>query len=272
MKNARKNKNETTRSFRILPFVLVALITLTLGICAPVIWADDDNDDVEIPFDEAELFFELNNTDGDLGIHALIDGDAWKRLIIEDTKERKMLDVIVKGRLRKQGLTEIFFESAEPTFDELSPKKIFKRFPAGEYEIEGTTIEGEELESEVELTHVMPAAPANATVNGDQDAFLDAPDNCVGVDEDDEGDLPTISGDVTVAWDPVTTAHPDLGDSDASIEIIRYQAVAEWEDDEGTFVSSFDLLAPEDVTKQMSVTFPASFFKPGAEVKFEVLV
>ena len=25
-------------------------------------------------FEEAELFFELNNTDGDLGIHAVIDG------------------------------------------------------------------------------------------------------------------------------------------------------------------------------------------------------
>jgi hypothetical protein len=29
-------------------------------------WANDE-------FDEAEIFFELNNTDGDLGIHALID-------------------------------------------------------------------------------------------------------------------------------------------------------------------------------------------------------
>src|SRR5210317_263821 len=142
MRHAQKNKNETTKSFRILPFILVALITLTLGICAPAVWADDD-DDEEIPFDEAELFFDLNNTDGDLGIHALIDGDAWKRLIIEDTKERKMLDVKVKGRLRKQGLTEIFFESAEPTFDELDPDDFFERFPAGEYEIEGTTLKGD---------------------------------------------------------------------------------------------------------------------------------
>ncbi len=203
-----------------------------------------------------------------LGIHALIDGNAWKRLKIEDPKGRKMLDVKVKGRLKKQGLTEIFFESAEPNFDDLEPEEFFDRFPEGDYEIEGKTLDGEELESEVALTHVMPPAPAKATVNGDHGAFLDAPDNCVGVDEEDEGDLPTISGDVTVAWNQVTTAHPDLGDSDALINIIRYQAVAEWEDEARTFVASFDLLPPDEAG-QMSVTFPESFFKACAEIKFE---
>jgi hypothetical protein len=61
----------------------------------------------EIPFDEASVFFELNDTDGDLGIHALVDGDAWKFLGIRDTKGRPMLGVSVKGILKKQGLTEL---------------------------------------------------------------------------------------------------------------------------------------------------------------------
>ena len=82
---------------------------------SPVILADDD--DEEIPFDVAEIFFELNDTDGDLGIHALIDGDPWKRLTIEDQRERKVLNVFVRGRLKRQGLTEFFFESAEPPFE-----------------------------------------------------------------------------------------------------------------------------------------------------------
>ena len=89
-----------------LSAVLAVAIMFTMGIAAPEIWASgrhDNDDDEEIPFDEAELFFELNNTDGDLGIHALIDGDAWKKLEIEDPNERKMLKVRVKGRLRKQG-------------------------------------------------------------------------------------------------------------------------------------------------------------------------
>ena len=47
------------------------LIFLTSGLTAfiPGVQAEE-----EIPFDEAELFFELNDTDGDLGIHGKIDG------------------------------------------------------------------------------------------------------------------------------------------------------------------------------------------------------
>jgi hypothetical protein len=266
MKNTRKNNDEMTRSFRRLPLVLVALISLALCICAPALWADDDNDDEEIPFDEAQLFFELNDTDGDLGIQALIDGDPWKRLKIGDPNERKMLDVKVKGRLRRQGLTELFFESAEPPFDELAPEAFFARFPAGIYEIEGKTLEGEELESEVLLTHVMPAPPAGVTVN-DENARPADGHAC------DEEDPPTVGGDVTVSWAPVTTSHPTIGESNAAIEIIRYQVVAEWEDeDENVFVSSVDLPAPDDPAEPMSVTFPAGFFRPHTEVKFEVLV
>ena len=120
----------------------------------------------KIPFAVANIFFELNNTDGDLGIHALIDGEAWKELEIEDPRGREMLDIRVKGRLRRQGLTEIFFESAEPTFDDLSPRRFFRRFREGVYEIEGETLDGVELESTAELTHVMPAPP-EPTVNGE---------------------------------------------------------------------------------------------------------
>ena len=42
---------------------------------SPLVLADDDDsDEDEVPFEVAQVFFELNNTDGDLGIHALIDG------------------------------------------------------------------------------------------------------------------------------------------------------------------------------------------------------
>ena len=73
-----------------------------------------DNDDEE-PFDEARLFFELNDTDGDLGIHGKIDGDEWKFLEIEDPRDRRMLLILVRGRLKRQGLTELFSESASCT-------------------------------------------------------------------------------------------------------------------------------------------------------------
>ncbi|TET94388.1 MAG: hypothetical protein E3J26_04640, partial [Candidatus Zixiibacteriota bacterium] len=116
MKHTRNKSNGMTRDMRMLPVFLVAAVALILGTAAPNCWANDEN---EIPFDEASIFFELNDTDGDLGIHALIDGEPWKYLKIEDPREREMLNIRVKGRLRRQGLTEIFFESAEPPGDEL---------------------------------------------------------------------------------------------------------------------------------------------------------
>jgi len=71
-----------------------------------------------------------------------------------DPNERKILDITAKRSLKKQGLTELFFESSEPSLDE-----FLSRFPEGEYEFEGRTTNGVELESDAILTHVIPAGP-----------------------------------------------------------------------------------------------------------------
>ena len=266
------NKNKEMKMyFRMLAILLVPVVALILGAAAPELWAgshDDDDDDDEIPFAEAEIFFELNNTDGDLGIHALIDGDGWKRLRIEDPRERKMLDIKVNGRLRRQGLTEIFFESAEPTFDELDPKDFFRRFPEGEYEVEGITTEGEELESEVELTHVMPAPPV-PSVNGKAMA--------VQCDDEEPGyDASEVSGPVTIAWDPVSLSHPDEDGGGAGVQppvpvtINNYEVVVEVEVevDGEEFASVFSVILPPGET---SLTVPAEFIALGDTFKYEVL-
>jgi hypothetical protein len=91
----------------------------------------DDDDEDELEFEEANIYLELNDTDGDLGIHGLIDGDAWKSLRIEDPNEGVLMTAWIRGKLRRQGMTEFFFESAEPTFDEVSPAQFFRRFPEG---------------------------------------------------------------------------------------------------------------------------------------------
>ncbi len=220
---------------------------------------EDDEDDIE--FDEAHVFFELNNTDGDLGIHALIDGEPWNQLRIEDQQERRVLDVKLRGRLRRQGLTEIFFESAEPNFDDLSPEDFFDRFPEGTYEIEGVTLEGDELESETEITHAMPAPP-KPTVNGkpydEGDAYCEEP--------------VTVSGPVVIAWPKVDKTHPDLGEPRNSDEITinNYEVVVEveFEVDGEDFASVFSVILPPDVT---SMTIPAEFIAQGDEFKYEVL-
>ena len=238
---------------RVLPIFLVAAVVFWGAAATPKLWAGH-HDGEEIPFDVAVIFFELNNTDGDLGIHALIDGDAWSKLKIEDPYERTILSIKVKGNLQNQGLTELFFESAEPTFDELSPEEFFNRFPEGIYEIEGLTLERDKLESEVELTHLMPAPAGNVRVSG-----IAAAENC------DVEPLPVVSQPVIISWDPVTGSHPYLGRTGEAIEVDRYQVVVEQEE----LGLDFSVNLPPYVTE---LEIPAGFIALGEEFKFEILV
>jgi hypothetical protein len=90
-----------------------------------------------------------------------------KKLKIYDPHEKRMLGIEVNGhRLRRQGLTEIFFESAEPSFGELSSQTFFPRFSEGRYEVEGVPLDDQELESETQVTHLLPAPPANISISG----------------------------------------------------------------------------------------------------------
>ena len=232
--------------------VLSLALSLTLILVAGASSAATEGD--EIPFSVAQVFFELNDTDGDLGIHALIDGDPWKRLSIESPDEREILEIRLKSRLRRQGLTELFFESAEPTFDELAPQRFFRRFPEGEYEVEGVTLEGEELESVAIITHLVPSPVANLAVNGTL-----VPDDC------DDGPPAIVSAPVLVTWDPVTLSHPDLGRTNEPISVNRYQVVIEREDPPYTMTA--DLAS--DAT---SFSLPTGIINPGDEIKIEVLV
>jgi hypothetical protein len=226
----------------------------------------DEHDEEEIPFEEAEVFFELNHTDGDLGIHALIDGDAWKQLKIKDQNERRILKISVGGRLRRQGLTEIFFESDEPPFDELTPEAFFERFPEGTYEIEGRTLEGDELESETEVTHRMPAPP-EPTVN--------AMPMALQCDDEEQGyDAPTVMSPVVIAWPAVVSTHPDLGSPQGSpdISIHNYEVVVEVElEGPGgeAFDSVFSVILPPEITQ---MTVPDEFLAQSDTFKYEVLV
>jgi hypothetical protein len=204
-------------------------------------------------FEESDVYFELNDTDGDLGIHALIDGDAWRALAIETPSGRAELSVFLSGNLRRQGLTEFFFESAEPPFDELSPAQFFRRFPEGEYLIRATTQDGEVFEAADDVSQLMPAPPS-VEVNG-----RPLPVNC------DADPLPSVSEPFTIRWDEVEMSHPRIGRRNEPIEVVKYQAVLEGEDEELVF--TFDL--PPDITE---VEIPGGFAATGDIFKVEVLV
>lgn len=233
----------------------LAMMTASAMLISPALANSD-----EIPFDDAYLFFELNNTDGDLGIHAEIDGEAWKNLRIKDKNENVILELQARRRLRRQGLTELNFESAEPTFDELSPEDFFKRFPEGEYEIKARTLEGEKLKGEVDLSHVMPAPPGGIDVSGVTSVW---DDGC----PEDEAEIPEVETPVVISWEAVTTSHPDLGKmGDVTIE--QYELVLETEtEDEQEIIFSVELTP--DVTE---MEIPDGFIELGEEFKFEILV
>ena len=241
-------RQDRDRLSRTLLGALALAAALGLLTCLPA-YADED----EIPFDVAEVFFELNDTDGDLGIHALIDGGPWKQIEIEAPDERIMMQIRLRNRLRRQGLTELFFESAEPTFDVLAPRVFFRRFPEGTYEVEGLSLDNEELESETEVTHLIPAPAGNLTINGQA-----VPEDC------DEGPVPSVSEPLTLQWDPVLLSHPELGRTNEPIEVVNYQVAIERE--EPPLQLTFDL--GPDVT---SVELPFGVTSPGDEIKVEIL-
>lgn len=192
--------NTGIRLLSVLPLALAATIL------APTAHA--------LELTEAELYFELNDTDGDLGLHSSIDGGPYTHLEIEGPGDRKLIDMRATGALARQGLTQLFFESAEPSFDELAPEIFFRRFPEGRYEITAETASGDEAEAVVRLSQVMASRVPNLTVNGIPSV------DC------DEATLPLVSGPVTINWGPVTHSHPTIGRR-GPVQIARYEFFVE---------------------------------------------
>ena len=197
---------------------------------------------------EAEIFLELNDTDGDLGIHGSIDGGPWTQLEIEGPNERPLLDIVSRGRLSLQGMTQLAFESAEPSFDELSPRDFLRRFPEGKYEIEARAQDGRTFEATSRLSHVL-AAPPRVNVSG----TVASPD-C-------ETNVPLVPTPVVIDWDPVTTSHPTIGKT-GPVQISRYQVFVERKG------VNLGLDLPPNVTE---FRVPAAVIALGSQFKFEVI-
>jgi hypothetical protein len=230
-----------TSRLRLLP-----LVTALFGLAAGATNASAQPDN---KFSVAALFFELNDTDGDLGIHAEIDGGTWTSLDIDGPGDVDLLEIVSHGSLNMQGLTQLAFESAEPSFDELDPADFFARFPEGKYDIEAVAQEGGTFKAKVTLSHVL-AAPPEATVS-DQPAA----ESC------DAPDLPEVSAPVLIDWEPVTQSHPEIGAA-GPVTIARYQFFVE----QGATKLSVDL--PPDVTE---FEIPESITAAGGIFKFEII-
>jgi hypothetical protein len=127
-------------------------------------------------FGECKALIEINATDGDIGFHFLMDGDDLNSARLFDPNGAKVFEDQAKGPLRDQKLTETFAESAEPLCwadPEADPdeeivtlEEFLERWAAGTYAFKGMSDGGEKSEGETELTHEIPAAPADVSFNG----------------------------------------------------------------------------------------------------------
>lgn len=128
--------------------------------------ADRQSSRSQIPFSKLKMFLEFNSTDDDLGVQLLLDGDDWQRIEGRDPRGREFVEVEAGGRLRELGITELFWESAEP-----SPAEVLATIPAGTYNYSGTTVDGERLVGSATLSHTLPTAPRFSPQDG---AIVDA--------------------------------------------------------------------------------------------------
>jgi hypothetical protein len=197
----------------------------------------------EIELDEARVFIEFNATDEDIGIQFFWDGDDWDRMSVYGPGREVALRVKAHNALKLHGLTEAFFESAEPPLEELSLEEFFERFPEGEYEFEGQTLEGHELEGEADFSHTLPAAPQG--LRPGQGAVVD----------------PTQP--LLLSFQAVTT---DLQGQPLTPQ--QYEIVLEHENGLLRVLS----MTVEGSEPFPSMTVPPQFLKPGEGYKLEVIV
>lgn len=113
------------------------------------------------PFEDAEVFFELNTTANDLGLQIFLDAPGWKKVKVSGPSRQRVVQIATDGTLSQLGITELRFESAEP-----GPAEVLALFPTGTYEFSGTTVAGPTLASAATLSHDFLAAPTISPSNG----------------------------------------------------------------------------------------------------------
>jgi hypothetical protein len=225
-----------TERLRRAGIAVLTVVTLLLGIAAARSAPTPNGETTQnvVRLDEVRMIVEVNATDGDAGLQVFLDGEAWRTMTVLRPDGREIIDIDTKSRLKNYGLTELFSESSEPTFEEFPLKKFKRLFPEGKYGFEGTTIEGDRLVGKAKLSHDIPDGP---NITSPADGATVAPDN------------------VVASWVPVPQP--------AGVNIVGYRAIVEREDPLRVF--SVDL--PASAT---SVTIPSEFLEPGIEYKLEV--
>jgi hypothetical protein len=213
--------------------LLVSVVALIVGLSAPEAWAR------RVKLDIARIYFEYNSSGGplgDLGVHVFLDGEDWREIEITNPNGVTIFEVEGGGPYRLLGMTELFFEGAEPPLDEFPLADLLALFPEGPYTFSGRTVDGARISRTATLSHAIPAGPGNvaAALNGNS---------------------------LVISWNAVTAPPP--GFPARPINIVGYQVIVE---------GGFQVTVPAS-TAPLQVTVPPEFVTslPEGENKFEVL-
>ena len=126
----------------------------------------------------SRIYIEYNSSANDLGYHVSLDGEDWRTLRIVNPAGTTIFEVTGKGPYRELGMTELFFEGAEPNLDDFPLEDLLALFPEGRYRFIGQTVDGVSITGTGRLTHAIPAGP--------------------------EVEADVSRGDVVIEWEPVT--------------------------------------------------------------------
>ncbi len=243
-----------------MPNVLLAVAAaVVMGAGATAAMATEPCDG----FGECKVLIEINASDGDIGLHFLMDGDDLNSARIHDPNGVKIFEDYVRGPMRDQKLTETFVESAEPLcfnplFDEdgendeedfVTLEEFLDRWTPGTYVFSGSGDGGEKSEGETVLTFDLPAAPADVTYNDKKGVISwDAGDDLGECATKEELD------DFVTGPDPVLPTHPE------EVEVVAWEVVFEPDVDDGdpTGNLKFTIRVPGDIAKK-EVTVPADY-------------
>lgn len=219
---------------------LIGGVGLSLAAASPASLAQKKED---VALEDSRIYIEYNSTDNDLGFHVALDGEDWRSLRIHNPNGTVIFEVTGRAGYRDLGMTELFFEGAEPELADVPLEDLLALFPEGEYEFEGVTVDGAEISGEGMLSHAVPAGP----------------------DVSDSDDVVVPGNPFMIRWNHVTQKATDPEGGvfpDRPIDVVAYQVI----------VHSFQVTLPA-TGDAMSLAVPQEFvdsLDPGTH-EFEVL-
>ncbi|HJW45491.1 MAG TPA: hypothetical protein VJ484_03280 [Lysobacter sp.] len=180
----------------------------------------------------AKIYIEYNASGNDLGFHVFLDGEDWKDMAIVNPNGRPIFVVEGSGPYAELGMTELFFEGAEPSLDDIALRALLSRFPEGIYRFKGSTVDDVPIFRAARLSHAVPSAPVVwSHVDGDR---------------------------ITIGWHSVK--HTPPGFPTRPIDVVGYQII----------VDPFQVTLPGTATRlTLPREFAASL--ESGEHEFEVL-